>query len=74
MRKHICECPGQPDCEPHKPVQYGGGEPDICEAHDHQSAAEARARTEIMRVMERFTPEQQRRIFFGAITKLASDD
>jgi hypothetical protein len=30
-----CVCAQKPDCMAHGAFEYGGGEPDVCEAHPH---------------------------------------
>jgi hypothetical protein len=34
-RDHECICPKRPSCHEHGWAEHGGGEPDLCQPHDH---------------------------------------
>ena len=36
IRQHLrCACPDKPRCALHGTTEWGGGEPDVCQPHEH---------------------------------------
>lgn len=67
-REHTNDCirPFQPACDLHRPMEWGGGEPPVCEPHGHGgSRAEYEARKAIVAVMNGLSPEAQTRVLEG---------
>jgi hypothetical protein len=44
IERHECQCEQRPACDPHGAMEWGGGEPDVCEPHGHLAEIEARDR------------------------------
>ena len=60
--RHVCTCPNDPMCFGHAAQEWGGGEPDVCEPHDHlETEAEQRAAFAILEALEPLTPHERQK-------------
>jgi hypothetical protein len=55
-----CPCDRQPACFGHEPIEWGGGEPDICAPHDHLEGAELEAALQIAAVLDQMPDDHSR--------------
>lgn len=59
---HECVCPQRPACQPHRAIEWGGGEPDVCAGHVHGVGLH-RAASDVLKELDIIREQMDRGVY-----------